>query len=275
LTSELNLSFGQLQKEFEKLEFLLLFSSQYDRENAILSIHAGTGGVEAQDWAAMLLRMYLRFCQKKGFLSKIVDENRGQKAGLKSVVLEIAGHYAYGNLKSEAGVHRLVRISPFDAERMRHTSFALVEVVPELEASEQSAIKESDLKIETMRSSGHGGQSVNTTDSAVRITHLPTGLVVKCQNERSQLQNKKMALKILQAKLVKLKELAQGQELAEIRGEVLAAQWGSQIRSYVLQPYKMVKDHRTDLESHNPQAVLDGELDVFFKNYLRYLSQSS
>jgi len=273
LNKELSHEFKILNQQFEKLEFAVLFSGKYDKDNAIITIHAGTGGVEAQDWAAMLLRMYLRYCEKKNFITKIIDQTAGQEAGIKSVTLEIFGHYAYGYLRSEAGVHRLVRISPFDAEKMRHTSFALVEVLPELETADEVKIKESDLKIETMRSGGHGGQSVNTTDSAVRITHLPSGIVVKCQNERSQIQNRQTALKLLQAKLAKLQEAAEGQELAQIRGEVLAAAWGNQIRSYVLQPYKMVKDHRTDFETSEPSAVLDGGLDGFVESYLRYVSK--
>ena len=275
LEKELIKAFNRLEKKFEKLEFLVLFFQKYDSHNAILAIHAGTGGVEAQDWAEMLLRMYLRFCGKKGFKSKIIDETRGAEAGIKSATFEVTGDYAFGNLKSEAGVHRLVRISPFDAQNLRHTSFALVEVMPELTSNEEIKLKDSELKIETMRAGGHGGQSVNTTDSAVRITHLPTGLVVKCQNERSQLQNKNLALKLLQAKLAELKRQAKGKEIAKIRGEVLAAAWGNQIRSYVLQPYKLVKDHRTDFESHDPEAVLDGELDDFSQSYLRYISKSS
>jgi peptide chain release factor 2 len=230
----------KISGKFEKLEFLVLFSGKYDGFDAIFSIHAGTGGVEAQDWAAMLLRMILRYCEKKGFDTKIVDETRGQEAGIKSITVQVFGSYVYGSLKSEAGVHRLVRISPFDAEKMRHTSFALVEVIPILPESEEIEIKPQDLKIEVFRAGGHGGQSVNTTDSAIRITHLPSGIVVKCQNERSQVQNRKIAMQLLQAKLITLKELAQGRELAKIRGEVLAAEWGNQIRSYVLQPYKMV-----------------------------------
>jgi len=265
---------GQLTKTFEKLEFLVLFSQKYDSHNAILSIHAGSGGTEAQDWAEMLLRMYLRYCEKKSFSTRIVDQTRGQEAGIKSVTVEVSGPYAYGNLKSEAGVHRLVRISPFDAEKMRHTSFALVEVVPELEEAEEVAIKPEDLKIEVFRAGGHGGQSVNTTDSAVRITHLPSSLVVKSQSERSQLQNRKIAMKLLQAKLVVLQQAAKGKELTEIRGEVLSAEWGNQIRSYVLQPYKMVKDHRTEYETADPNSVLDGELDKFVESYLKYINQA-
>ena len=243
------------------------------KNNTILSIHAGTGGVEAQDWAEMLMRMYLRFCESKNFATRIIDKSQGQEAGIKSVSIEVTGRYAYGNLKSEAGVHRLVRISPFDAEKMRHTSFALVEVIPELEKEQELKVEDKDLKIETMRASGHGGQGVNTTDSAVRITHLPTGVTVKCQNERSQLQNRQMALKILQAKLAQILEDKQAKDLAEIRGEVLSAEWGNQIRSYVLQPYKMVKDHRTKFETNDPQAILDGELDEFIESYLRYMSK--
>jgi len=273
ISSEIDKDFKKLEKKFEKLEFLVLFSGPYDKNNTILSIHAGTGGVEAQDWAEMLMRMYLRFCESKNFATRIIDKSQGQEAGIKSVSIEVTGRYAYGNLKSEAGVHRLVRISPFDAEKMRHTSFALVEVIPELEKEQELKVEDKDLKIETMRASGHGGQGVNTTDSAVRITHLPTGVTVKCQNERSQLQNRQMALKILQAKLAQILEDKQAKDLAEIRGEVLSAEWGNQIRSYVLQPYKMVKDHRTKFETNDPQAILDGELDEFIESYLRYMSK--
>ena len=273
MISELTKELDRLSNKFEKLEFLVLFSGPYDKNNTILSIHAGTGGVEAQDWAEMLMRMYLRFCESKNFATRIIDKSQGQEAGIKSVSIEVTGRYAYGNLKSEAGVHRLVRISPFDAEKMRHTSFALVEVIPELEKEQELKVEDKDLKIETMRASGHGGQGVNTTDSAVRITHLPTGVTVKCQNERSQLQNRQMALKILQAKLAQILEDKQAKDLAEIRGEVLSAEWGNQIRSYVLQPYKMVKDHRTKFETNDPQAILDGELDEFIESYLRYMSK--
>ena len=274
MASALTKDFAQAKKEFEKLEFLVLFSGPHDINNAIVSLHAGSGGVEAQDWVAMLLRMYLRYCERRGFEAKVIDESRGQEAGFKSLSLEVIGAYAYGYLKSEAGVHRLVRISPFDAEKMRHTSFALVEVIPELAQAEIAEIKEEDLKIETMRAGGHGGQSVNTTDSAVRITHLPTGIVVKCQNERSQLQNKQTALRHLQAKLAQRQNQQHQQTVQDIRGEVLSAEWGNQIRSYVLQPYKMVKDHRTDFTSLDPAAILAGGLDELVESYLKYQSQS-
>jgi len=273
LAAELSAELHVLHDRFSQMEFAVLFSAHYDKNSAIIVINAGTGGVEAQDWAAMLLRMYLRYCERKNFITKIVDQTDGQEAGVKSVTVEVFGRYAYGYLKSEAGVHRLVRISPFDAEKMRHTSFALVEVIPELEAQETIELKTEDLKIDVFRAGGHGGQSVNTTDSAVRITHLPSGIVVKCQNERSQLQNKQTALKLLQSKLAKLEQEAAGQKLAQIRGEVLAAAWGNQIRSYVLQPYKMVKDHRTDFSTPDANAVLDGRLDDFVESYLRYISK--
>jgi peptide chain release factor 2 len=274
MEKELEKEYHKLLKKFNQLERQVLFSGRYDANNAIVSIHAGTGGTEAQDWAQMLLRMLLRYGEKKGFATRIIDETRGQEAGIKSVTFEATGAYAYGNLKSEAGVHRLVRISPFDAEKMRHTSFALVEVIPVMADEDEAMINEKDLRVDVFRSGGAGGQSVNRTDSAVRITHLPTGIVVKCQNERSQLQNRKTAMKILQAKLAELQEKAKGKELAEIRGEVLQAEWGNQIRSYVLQPYKMVKDHRTDYETSDPDSVLDGELDGFVEAYLKYISQA-
>lgn len=258
----------QLQSQYQKMEFAVLFSQKYDSGDAIIAIHAGTGGVDAQDWAAMLLRMYLKFCSRRGFKTKIVDENPGAEAGLKTVTFSASGQFAYGWLKSENGVHRLVRISPFDAEKMRHTSFALVEVLPDL-AEEAVEIKESDLKIETMRSSGHGGQSVNTTDSAVRLTHLPTGISVKCQNERSQSQNKKMALKILQARLLQYYGEAENKELKKIKGDYQKAAWGNQARSYVLQPYQLVKDHRSGFESSEVEKILNGEIEGFVESYLR------
>ena len=270
LELDLQTDLAALNKQFRALELLVLFSGRYDSYPAILVIHAGTGGVEAQDWAAMLLRMYLRYAEKHGFIATVMDETRGQEAGLKNVTIRVDGRNAYGYLKSEYGVHRLVRISPFDAEKMRHTSFALVEVIPELPETEAVEIKESDIRVDTMRSSGAGGQSVNTTDSAVRITHLPTGIVVKCQNERSQLQNRNSAMRYLQAKLTQLQLQKQEQEISQLRGSSLGTQWGSQIRSYVLQPYKLIKDHRTEFERTDPDEVLDGDLDDFIESYLRY-----
>lgn len=269
LLEEIRLKLEKLENNFKQLEFLVLFAGQYDKNNAILSIHAGTGGVDAQDWAQMLLRMYLRFCERHNFSAKIIDEVAGSEAGLKNVVLEVAGRYAYGWLKSENGVHRLVRISPFDAEKMRHTSFALVEVLPEIEEIKEIPLRDDDLKVEVMRSSGHGGQSVNTTDSAVRLTHLPSGLSVKCQNERSQLQNKNNALKLLKAKLLKYYTEQESDKLKEIKGEYLRAQWGNQARSYVLQPYKLVKDHRSTYETADVDGVLAGKINELVESYLR------
>lgn len=260
----------ELAQQFRQLEFYLLFSEKYDERNAILAIHAGAGGTDAQDWASLLQRMYIRFAERKGWTIRIVDESYGQEAGIKSVTMEIRGRWAYGHLRSEAGVHRLVRISPFDAEKMRHTSFALVEVLPELEEVEEVPIDEKDLRIDTFMSSGKGGQSVNTTYSAVRIVHIPTGIMVSCQNERSQLQNKQTAMKILKSKLHKITLEKQQEEKQKLRGEYQSAEWGSQIRSYVLQPYQMVKDHRTKYEESNPDAVLNGEFDGFIESYLRW-----
>lgn len=268
LWQEAEKQYAILKKEFDALEFLKLFSGKYDRNDALMAIHAGTGGTEAQDWAEMLLRMYLRFCERKGFISRVVDKSEGGEAGIKSATLEISGLFAYGWLRSEAGVHRLVRISPFDAEKMRHTSFALVEVLPIL-GDLEITIDPKDLKMETFLSSGHGGQSVQTTYSAVRLTHLPTGIVVSCQNERSQQQNKETAMKILRGKLHVLVEAERRKEKEKIRGEYKEGSWGNQIRSYVLHPYHMVKDLRTKYETSDTQAVLDGELEPFVEAYLR------
>lgn len=270
LSEDLQKRVQELKEKFQQNEFVMLLSEKHDADNAILSIHAGTGGVDAQDWADVLLRMILRYCEKKGFRVHATNESRGQEAGLKSVTLHIEGRYAYGNLQSENGVHRLVRISPFDAEGMRHTSFALIEVLPELSDEDDIAIDEEDLRIDTFRSSGHGGQSVNTTDSAVRITHIPTGIVAGSQNERSQHQNKAFAMKMLKSKLQKLQEEEREEVKAQLRGEYNEAVWGNQIRSYVLHPYKLVKDHRTDFETTNPDAVLNGDLQDFIEAYLKW-----
>ncbi|MFH1171836.1 MAG: peptide chain release factor 2 [bacterium] len=259
----------ELRERFFKLEFFVLLSGKYDKENAIVALHAGTGGTDAQDWAGMLLRMYLRFCEQRGWTARVLDESRGQEAGIKSATIEVLGRYAYGYLKAEAGVHRLVRISPFDAEAMRHTSFALVEVLPEMKEIEEIVIDPKDLRIDTFMSSGHGGQSVNTTYSAVRIVHLPTKITVTCQNERSQTQNRETAMKILKARLHQMTLAQQQEEKQALRGEYTEAAWGNQIRSYVLHPYKMVKDHRTKYETTDPDAVLDGKLDPFIEACLR------
>jgi len=259
----------ELEKRFSKMEFAMLFAEEHDASSAILSIHAGSGGTEAQDWTEMLLRMYARFVEKKGWDMVILDESRAEDVGIKSVMVRVTGRYAYGYLKSEAGVHRLVRISPFDAEKMRHTTFALVEVIPELEDVKDVEIDPKDLRIDTYLSGGKGGQSVNTTYSAVRIVHLPTKIAVACQNERSQQQNKETAMKILKAKLHQLNIDALKKKKAELRGEFQSAEWGNQIRSYVLHPYKLVKDHRTDYETTDTEAVLNGELEPFMESYLR------
>jgi len=269
LKLEITDRYGQLLKKFNALEFYILLSGDYDKRDALLAIHAGAGGVDAQDWAAMLLRMYTRFAERKGWTVRILDQSVGSEAGIKSVTVEVNGRYAYGFLKSEAGVHRLVRISPFDAEKMRHTSFALVEVLPELGDIAESAINEKDIRVDTFLSSGHGGQSVNTTYSAVRIVHIPTGIRVSCQNERSQQQNRETALKILQSKLHARRLAEQQHEKQQLRGEYQEAAWGNQVRSYVLHPYQMVKDHRTKHEVGQTDAVLDGSLDDFIESYLR------
>lgn len=270
LADELEAQHTDLTRRFEEFEFIALLSEKYDESNAILALHAGAGGVDAQDWTEMLLRMYLRFAEKQGWQTKVLDESRGEEAGVKSVTVHVQGRYAYGYLKSEAGVHRLVRISPFDAEKMRHTSFALCEVLPELEElDEEIPIDEKDLRVDTFMASGHGGQSVNTTYSAVRIVHIPTNITVSVQNERSQKQNRETALKILRAKLHQIEIAKQQEERSKIRGEYHEAAWGNQIRSYVLHPYKQVKDHRTKHESKEPDAVLNGELIPFIEAELR------
>ncbi|KKT71680.1 MAG: Peptide chain release factor 2 [Candidatus Uhrbacteria bacterium GW2011_GWE2_45_35] len=269
LREEIEAKFVELEKLFSGLEFNTLFAGPHDQSNAIVSIHAGVGGTEAMDWAEMLFRMLTRFAEKKNFNVDILWESRGEEAGYKSITFRVAGRYAFGYLQSEAGVHRLVRISPFDAEKMRHTSFALVEVIPELEEISETEIDPKDLRIDTFMSGGKGGQSVNTTYSAVRIVHIPTNTTVQCQNERSQQQNKETALKILASKLRHLQEQELAAEKKKLRGEYKSAEWGNQIRSYVLQPYQMVKDHRTDFETPDTQGVLDGDIESFAEAYLR------
>ncbi len=258
-----------LQHEFDVDEFHLLLSGSHDRGDAILAIHAGAGGVDAADWASMLLRMYLRWAESRGFKTEVLDQLEGDEAGIRSVTISVVGEYAYGYLRAEKGVHRLVRLSPFDSAHRRHTSFTLVEVWPDLPDGDEIAINPNDLKIDTFRASSAGGQHVQKNATAVRFTHLPTGIVVSCQNERSQAQNRETALKILRARLLELEEEKQRKALAELKGEHVKAEWGSQIRSYVLHPYQMVKDHRTDHEIGNAQAVLDGRLDEFMEAYLR------
>jgi len=253
----------------DALELEMAFSGEYDDRNAILAIHAGAGGTESQDWADMLLRMYLRWAERRGYKTEILDTSPGDEAGIKSATIEITGDYAFGYLKSEHGVHRLVRLSPFDADHARHTSFVLIEVLPEAETGVDVNIEPEDLKVDTFKSSGPGGQHMQKTSSAVRLTHLPTGLVVTCQSERSQHQNKDIALTILQSRLLNLELARRAEERTKLKGERVSAGWGNQIRSYVLHPYKMVKDHRTDYQTSNTDAVLDGQLDDFITAYLR------
>ena len=273
---ELQTHLDTLTSQLHALEFKTLFRGDHDQNNAILSIAAGAGGTESCDWVSMLYRMYQRWAQGKGYAMDLLDYLAGEEAGIKSVTMLIKGDYAYGNLKSERGVHRLVRISPFDANRRRHTSFAAVDVVAEIEDDLEVQIEEKDLKIDVFRSSGAGGQSVNTTDSAVRITHLPTGVVVQCQNERSQLKNKGQAMKVLRARLYELEQQKRDQQLAKEYSEKQKIEWGSQIRSYVLHPYQMVKDHRTDRETGKAQAVLEGgDLDQFIEAFLRWKAAAS
>ena len=258
-----------LDSQVDDLEFVLTFSGPYDARSAILAIHAGAGGTESQDWAEMLLRMFLRWCERRGFPSEVIDLMPGEEAGIKSATVEITGEYAYGYLKSERGVHRLVRLSPFDSENRRHTSFALVEVMPEAGDAAEVKINPDDLRVDVYRASGHGGQNVQKNSTAIRITHIPTGIVVTCQNERSQGRNRESAMRVLEARLIQLELQKHAEEQAKIKGEHVSAGWSNQIRSYVLHPYKMVKDHRTGYETSNAAEVLDGDLDPAIKAYLK------
>jgi peptide chain release factor 2 len=258
-----------IASQLDELEFQLAFHGEYDARNAILAIHAGAGGTESQDWAEMLMRMYLRWAERRGYQAQVLDASLGDEAGIKNAVIAVSGEYAFGYLKSEHGVHRLVRLSPFDADHARHTSFALVEVMPEAEENIDLTINPDDVRVETFRSSGPGGQHMQKTSSAVRLTHVPSGIVVTCQSERSQRMNKDFAFKILRARLLEKEMEKQEEEKARLKGKRIEAGWGNQIRSYVLHPYRMVKDHRTGYETGRTEAVLDGELDDFIDAYLR------
>jgi peptide chain release factor 2 len=270
LRPDLEKEVSALEAELEKRSFTAMLSGPYDHDSAILAIHAGAGGTDSQDWAAMLERMYLRWADSHGYTTEILDLTEGEEAGIKSVTISVDGEYAFGYLRSEKGVHRLVRLSPFDAAHRRHTSFALVEVLPQIAMDDAEVeIDPADVKMDVFRSSGAGGQNVQKNATAVRLTHIPTGIVVTCQNERSQTQNREFAMRILRARLLELKKAEKEEERAVLRGEYTKAEWGSQIRSYVLHPYQLVKDHRTDYEMGNAQAVLDGGLDPFMEAFLR------
>ncbi len=268
LSQELERGAGDLQEEVERREFELLLNGPYDRRNAIVTIYAGAGGVDSQDWAEMLLRMYLRWAERRGFKTELMDRSEGEEAGIKSATVEITGPYAYGYLRAEKGVHRLVRLSPFDSAHRRHTSFASVEVMPEVEGTVEVQIPAEDIRMDVYRATGAGGQNVNKTSCAVRLTHIPTGIVATCQNERSQVQNRETAMKILTARLLEVERRKVEEERAKLRGEHVEAEWGNQIRSYVLHPYTMVKDHRTNIETSDVNAVLNGEIDEFINGYL-------
>lgn len=273
MRSELEPELVRLQTSLAKMELDALLSGPYDRGDAVLTINSGAGGTDSQDWAAMLMRMYLRWIERKGYKCEIIDQSEGEEAGIKSVTISVEGQYAYGYLRPEKGVHRLVRLSPFDSAHRRHTSFAQVEVLPVTSDGENDLeIPLEDMKIDVFRSSGAGGQNVQKNSTAIRITHIPTGIVVTCQNERSQLQNRENAMKVLKGRLLEIKEAEMEKQLAELKGEFTKTEWGSQIRSYVLHPYQMVKDHRTEFEMGNTQAVLDGDIDGFIEAYLKQRS---
>ena len=270
MRAELESETASIESEVETRVFNAMFSGRYDDDSAILAIHAGAGGTDSQDWAAMLERMFLRWAEKRGFETEVLDRTEGEEAGIKSVTIAVDGKYAFGYLRSEKGVHRLVRLSPFDAAHRRHTSFALVEILPQVAMDDPEVeIDPSEIKVDVFRSSGAGGQNVQKNSTAIRLTHLPTGLVVICQNERSQAQNREFAMRILRARLLEIRKAEKEEEVAVLRGEYTKAEWGSQIRSYVLHPYQMVKDHRTEFERGNTQAILDGDLDAFMEAYLK------
>ncbi len=269
LQEDIEADVGQLRRDFRRSEFRLLFQGKYDSGDALLAIHAGAGGTDSQEWTERLLRMYMRWADSRGFQTRLIDSSPGEEAGLKSATVEVAGRYAYGYLKAERGVHRLVRLSPFDAAHRRHTSFALVEVLPSIDDATEVDVDANDLRIDTFRASSAGGQHVNKTDSAVRIVHIPTGIVATCQNERSQAQNRAMALKVLKARLLQRQMRERENEQARLKGEHVSAEWGNQIRSYIMHPYTMVKDHRTGRERGDVEAVLNGDLDDFIEAYLR------
>jgi len=270
LRAEIEAEIAGIEHELDERETRSMLSGPYDRGDAILAIHAGAGGTDSQDWAEMLLRMYLRWAEKSGFKASILDQSEGEEAGIKSATISVEGSYVYGMLRAEKGVHRLVRLSPYDSNHRRHTSFALVEILPQVKTSTDITINPTDLRIDTYRSAGAGGQNVQKNETAIRITHIPTGLVVTCQNERSQTQNKENALRVLKARLLDLKHQQELDKINAIKGDYVKAEWGSQIRSYVLHPYQMVKDHRTDMENGNASAVLDGDLTPFMEAFLRY-----
>ncbi len=269
LRQELENEMSFLESEIAREEFYAMFTGKFDSGNAILAIHAGAGGTDSQDWAQMLMRMYLRWAEINHYRTEILDTSEGEEAGIKSTTIAVDGKYAYGYLRPEKGVHRLVRLSPFDAAHRRHTSFAMIEVLPQVEDDRSIEINPNDLRIDTYRSAGAGGQNVQKNDTAIRLTHLPTGIVVTCQNERSQVQNRENAMRVLRARLLELKQQEQDAQMAQLRGEFQKVEWGSQIRSYVLHPYQMVKDHRTGYETGNTQSVLDGEINGFIQAFLQ------
>ena len=270
MTAEIEQEAEAIQQELDRRELSTLLGGPYDRGNALLTINAGAGGTDSQDWASMLQRMYLRWAERSGYATDIIDLTEGEEAGIKTITIAVNGQYAYGYLRAEKGVHRLVRLSPFDSAHRRHTSFAQVEVLPEIEDDAEIVIAPDEVRIDIFKSSGAGGQNVQKNATAIRLTHIPTGIVVTCQNERSQMQNRENAFRVLRGRLAAIRQEEQDKQLGELRGEYQKAEWGSQIRSYVLHPYQMVKDHRTEFEAGNTQGVLDGDIDGFIESYLRW-----